>query len=477
MFSGIFPIDEKRTTVTVFLIYQQPWHRIEKSAISGKYHERKKTKAITVRNDNDPFFRKTPQQKGDRNIKMVICPICNKGKNSILTNISTTDFDQSSLYKKITVLACDICGHVFNYLNEDEKDNLLKYYQVEYAPNNLANTSSNSDRPGSNNAYSIARYKQLYSILKRYLPSTNVKILDIGCATGGFLHFLESKGFVNLCGIDIIDDYVSIASKVQSDKIEFKKGFADDIPYDNNQFDVIVVDQVFEHSIDLHKTFEEIKRIMKPSGILCVGIPNAEDYKQELFFEYYWFLLREHIHHFSVETFAQLARHHGFRQLTAKKLNTSMLGEAVMLPNLISIFSADNNEISTSYKNDFTLKKSLISYLRTSEHKSLAREKAFTSHIQKTTPLAFWGMGREFLYLYERLQLSKYNISLLLDTNPFKQKTRSIANYNIAEPLTSLNNISNRHKLFITAFAYKKNIITNLNKVTGDIQLTEWTCL
>ncbi|MEA2104350.1 MAG: class I SAM-dependent methyltransferase, partial [Candidatus Cloacimonadota bacterium] len=352
---------------------------------------------------------------------MVICPICDKRKNSILASISTAEFDQSLLYNNITVLICDNCGHVFNRLSENEKTNLFKYYQDEYAPTNLANTSSNSDRPGSNNAYSIARYEQLYTILKNYIPSTDIKILDIGCATGGFLHYLESKGYIHLCGIDITDDYVNLASKFKSDEIEFKKGFADNIPYNNNYFDIIVIDQVFEHCIDLHKTFEEIQRVIKPSGILCVGIPNAAAYQQQLFFEYYWFLLREHIHHFSAKTFEQLARHHGFRQLITKQLNTSMLGEIVMLPNLISIFFADNSEKLTSYKNDSMLKKSLLSYLSTSEHKSLTRKKAFTTHIQKATPLAFWGIGREFLYLYEKLQLSKYNISMLLDTNPFKQ--------------------------------------------------------
>jgi ubiquinone/menaquinone biosynthesis C-methylase UbiE/rubredoxin len=428
---------------------EQPRCRIEKTSVSRKNNEQRKY------------------------VEMVICPVCNREKNLILVKITTADFDQSSLYRKITVFACDVCGHVFNHLTEDEKNNLLQYYQTEYAPANLANTNSNSDRPGSNNAYSVARYEQLFNVLKKHASSTSVKILDIGCATGGFLRFLESKGFVNLCGIDIIDDYVNIASKVQSDKVEFKKGFADDIPYDNNQFDVIVIDQVFEHSIDLHKVFKEIKRVIKSSGILCVGMPNAEDYKQEMFFEYYWFLLREHLHHFSKETFAQLACHHGFRQLATKKLNTSMLGDAVVLPNLISIFSVDNPK-SNSYKNDFTLKKSLINYLKTSERKSFARKKAFTSRISETIPLAFWGMGREFLYLYERLQLSKYNVSLLLDTNPFKQETRSIANHSITEPLPSLGNLGNGLKLFITAFAYEKDIVKNLNNLNKNVQFVHW---
>ena len=48
---------------------------------------------------------------------------------------------------------------------------------------------------------------------------------------------------------------------------------ADKLEYDDNSFDKIVSSHVVEHILDLKKTLEEIKRVLKPSGICALLYP------------------------------------------------------------------------------------------------------------------------------------------------------------------------------------------------------------
>lgn len=56
---------------------------------------------------------------------------------------------------------------------------------------------------------------------KEFLPrNKNIKILDLACGVGYFLHFLEAKGYKNLVGVDCSTSQIETAKKhLQSSKI------------------------------------------------------------------------------------------------------------------------------------------------------------------------------------------------------------------------------------------------------------------
>ena len=61
------------------------------------------------------------------------CPVCGFLKGASLADIPCGDFDGSSLYPVIKIIACVRCGHVFNKLTAREAKNLAVYYNQEYA--------------------------------------------------------------------------------------------------------------------------------------------------------------------------------------------------------------------------------------------------------------------------------------------------------------------------------------------------------
>ncbi len=96
------------------------------------------------------------------------------------------------------------------------------------------------------------------------------KILELGCGDGSVSLEMESKGF-NIFGIDIAPIAIEWAkSKTSRQKAyaEFEVGEVTNLPYPDNNFDV-VVDASCSHCIigeDRRQFFAEAHRILKPNG-------------------------------------------------------------------------------------------------------------------------------------------------------------------------------------------------------------------
>ena len=154
------------------------------------------------------------------------CVICNFPGYEELLSLSCARFNNSFLYNPIRIVCCKRCGHIYNLLTTVDEENLIDYYKYEYSKINMSSPNKTGDIPGSINRNSLRRYSLLYDFIKSYLKSSD-SILDIGCATGGFLKFLKQKGITKLYGVDFPDDYVNVALK-DTDLI-IKQGYAENV--------------------------------------------------------------------------------------------------------------------------------------------------------------------------------------------------------------------------------------------------------
>ncbi|MCF7894509.1 MAG: class I SAM-dependent methyltransferase [Candidatus Omnitrophica bacterium] len=112
----------------------------------------------------------------------------------------------------------------------------------------------------------------------RYLPKEkNIKILEIGCGSGGFLYYLKSLGYENCVGIDISEEQIKSAKSLGVENVDIAdlRSFLKD---KDNSYDVIIARDVLEH---FYK--EEILEILKlifqnlsKKGRLIIQSPNAE---------------------------------------------------------------------------------------------------------------------------------------------------------------------------------------------------------
>lgn len=388
-------------------------------------------------------------------ISLYDCPICTSTRVEILHEIACGNFDNSSLYPSVKITVCDECGHVYNRLSSEEIDGLHKYYNEEYAAANIASSDKTGDRPGSANQNTYERYNQLYSLIDADIDPDS-RVLDVGCAMGGFLDFLSKKGIKDLSGIDLTQKYVAYAKR--NGRFTIKPGNAEAIPFADDSFDIIVMDQVMEHLAEPAKAFQEAKRVLVDGGLFCIGIPDAARYGDTFFFDFYWFIMREHIQHFDIEHLKLLAEQEGFELIRSNKNNVPMMSETMILPDINIVFRSTGKKKNRTLNGScFDLQPIIEKYIEDHQQKTKEKEKKIHELARHGKPIYAWGIGRECLYLYENAGLKHCNITGLIDTNNHKQNHCVLDGKKITDP-TILHHATSDSVLLITAIAHTRSI-------------------
>lgn len=94
------------------------------------------------------------------------------------------------------------------------------------------------------------------------------KILEIGAAQGSLLIALKRLGY-DCEGIEPSEDALKVAQKMKAEfdiDIKLSKGFAEHLPFDDQQFDFVIAISVLEHVLDPQSVMKEVFRILKPGG-------------------------------------------------------------------------------------------------------------------------------------------------------------------------------------------------------------------
>lgn len=112
------------------------------------------------------------------------------------------------------------------------------------------------------------RSKKIIKLINQNIIKNN-KCLDIGCGTGLFTRHLPPGSI----GLDINPRNLEKARKY-APHIHFIKGDIEKIDFPNDTFETIICTEVFEHLPDPTKAITEIKKVIKPNGILIGSVPT-----------------------------------------------------------------------------------------------------------------------------------------------------------------------------------------------------------
>ncbi len=105
-------------------------------------------------------------------------------------------------------------------------------------------------------------------------------VLDVGCGWGGkMIHWAENGAPRSITGFDLPGVFdpeapLAVARERGLDNLSFTTGFAEDIPFGDEQFDVAIVDDVIEHVRDPERVFAECHRVLRPGGIVIAKFPS-----------------------------------------------------------------------------------------------------------------------------------------------------------------------------------------------------------
>lgn len=102
------------------------------------------------------------------------------------------------------------------------------------------------------------------------------KTLDLGCGGGFMAEALAKRGAV-VTGIDPAVAAINAAqnhARIESLEVSYLTGVGEDLPFEDDHFDVVVCVDVLEHVSNLDATLDEVARTLRPGGIFVFDTLN-----------------------------------------------------------------------------------------------------------------------------------------------------------------------------------------------------------
>jgi len=104
------------------------------------------------------------------------------------------------------------------------------------------------------------------------------EVLDAGCGVGYGVAMLAEAGASRVVGLDIAPEAVQDAISRTSSIGEFVVGDLERLPFTPCSFDVAVCFEVIEHVDRRELALDELRRVLRPGGVLIMSSPNRNVY-------------------------------------------------------------------------------------------------------------------------------------------------------------------------------------------------------
>jgi 2-polyprenyl-3-methyl-5-hydroxy-6-metoxy-1,4-benzoquinol methylase len=211
------------------------------------------------------------------------------------------------------LVRCCQCGLIYQN-PQPTLEELSQHYPEDYKPyrHNIQDEKQVTRRLDAQ--YGLTRRSQQ---LISHHPEPG-KLLDIGCATGLFINEMQLRGW-HVQGVEL-SAYAAEYAR-QTFALDVVTGTVETAAFPSHTFDVITMWDVLEHVIDPKGTLAEIKRILKPGGMLALSLPNPSCIEARLFGSTWigWDRPR-HLHIFTPSVLKKYLNDAGFQNLTFESL-------------------------------------------------------------------------------------------------------------------------------------------------------------
>jgi ubiquinone/menaquinone biosynthesis C-methylase UbiE len=157
-----------------------------------------------------------------------------------------------------------------------------KYYIIR----KLEESSGYFSKSFSNRYMNWKRNHSLRNVFAREigkLHSKNlIKVLDLGCGDGSLIFSLNiefSKKYkLKFFGVDLSRLDIDFANR-RSEYFDHKNCYfyamdAQNLTFDNDEFDIVISSELAEHILEPHKVIKEVYRVLKKNGFFFLTTPN-----------------------------------------------------------------------------------------------------------------------------------------------------------------------------------------------------------
>lgn len=143
-------------------------------------------------------------------------------------------------------------------------------------------------------------------------PPGEIRLLDVGCSSGAFLHAAVKLGF----RAEGVEPALQAAATAQAAGLKVHRGLLQEAGYADGQFDAITLFEVIEHLQQPQDLLKECRRILRPGGILLIGTGNTDSWSMAALgarWEYLHIAKHGgHVSFFNTGSIASLAQRSGF---------------------------------------------------------------------------------------------------------------------------------------------------------------------
>src|SRR5688572_1731916 len=132
--------------------------------------------------------------------------------------------------------------------------------------------------PEVKDALIIIEHLHRYLLARRFCKGKSV--LDIASGEGYGTEIL-SQHAEKVTGVDLDETAIRYSSeKYKGPNRSFRTGSATNIPLDNDSVDVVVSFETLEHVVGQDDMMKEIRRVLRPGGILVMSTPDKKFYSE-----------------------------------------------------------------------------------------------------------------------------------------------------------------------------------------------------
>ena len=230
------------------------------------------------------------------------CPVCTSYAAEMVFDCK----DHSISKETFLIWECKSCSHRFTYPIPAENE-IGRYYEAEHYISH-----SDTSKGVIAKLYKAAR-KFTLSEKRRFVQGqtklASGMLLDVGTGTGAFLNEMDISGW-HTTGLEPDFDARQKAMTLYKLPVHEPTQLFE---LSQHSFDAITLWHVLEHVYDLSGYLRQFGKILKPSGLLFIAVPNYTSYDAK-HYQNNWaaYDVPRHLHHFSPESMETLAHQFGF---------------------------------------------------------------------------------------------------------------------------------------------------------------------
>lgn len=199
------------------------------------------------------------------------------------------------------------CGY-YQVKNKPTQSELNEYYSNKYYQE--AASSYEIEYSTEELNFFIAKIKQKEWIVNKLLGNSDKnnirRMLDVGCGEGFALQYFNKQGW-SVKGLDFSSDGI-VKQNPDMERYFIKGDIYKNLSLEinnQNKYDVVWLQNVLEHVLEPEELLFNLKRLINPSGVIVITVPNDFSSIQKSLInsgkvsKHYWIALPDHISYFN----------------------------------------------------------------------------------------------------------------------------------------------------------------------------------